>query len=174
MRYVVLLRAVNVGGRNRVPMAAFRALLTGLGHENVSTFIQSGNGLFSSDRDDMRALEGEIEAAIAGETGVQTTAFIRSGTEMASLVERNPFGEVSGLHVSFLSDDPAGERVAALDPAQFEPDAFRLGPRAMYLVYPNGTAGSILTNAVIERRLGVRATARNWNTVTRLMELSRE
>lgn len=174
MRYVVLLRAVNVGGRNRVPMAEFRGLLADLGHKKVGTFIQSGNGLFSSGRTDTRVMEEEIEEAIARQMAVQTTAFIRSREDLAVLIDLNPFDVVPGLHVTFLSEHPDVEALAALDPAQFEPDRYQPGDRALYLVYPNGVQGSKLTQALIERRLGVKATARNWNTVNKLLALTQE
>lgn len=174
MRYVVLLRAVNVGGRNKVPMADFRELLGRLGHGEVSTYIQSGNALFTSDRDDIGAMEAEIEDAIRSEMGVETSAFIRSADDLAVVIDGNPFGDVPGCHVSFLSSDPGDDRRASLDPASVAPDLFHFGDRALYLVYPNGVQGSKLTNTLIERRLGVKATARNWNTVNRLLALARQ
>lgn len=175
MRYVVLLRGVNVGGRSRVPMADFAMILGSLGHEGVRTYIQSGNAVLASDRSDVTAMEEEIEHAIKRALGVETAAFIRSPEELARVVAGNPFGDdAPRLHVSFLSTQPAESDLARLDPAQFEPDALAPGERALYLTYPNGVHKSKLTNTLIERRLGLKATARNWNTVNKLLDLARE
>ncbi len=173
LRYVVLLRAVNVGGR-KVPMADFAAMLRSLGHEEVRTYIQSGNAVFTSERADIPAMEDEIEQEIKRGLGVPTVAFIRSPDELERIVAGNPFGpDAPRLHVSFLSGQPSESDLARLDPAQFEPDAFALGDRALYLIYPNGVHVSKLTNSLIERRLGLQATARNWNTVNKLLSLAR-
>jgi uncharacterized protein (DUF1697 family) len=154
-------------------MGDFSAILASLGHQEVRTYIQSGNALFTSDRDDVTAMEREIEAEIGRVLGVETVAFIRSPDELERVVGGNPFGEdAPRLHVSFLSGQPSESDLARLDPAQFEPDAFALGERALYLIYPGGVHRSKLTNSVIERRLGVKATARNWNTVNRLLAMT--
>lgn len=153
-------------------MPVFRSLLAGLGHADVSTFIASGNAVFTSDRDDAAAMEREIEAAIKEETGVDTAAFLRTAAEMRDVVDGNPFDEAAGLHVTFLSEQPEEERLANLQSMPFEGETVRPGDRVLYLVYPDGTARSKLTNTSIEGRLGVQATARNWNTVTKLVELS--
>lgn len=173
MRYVVLLRAVNVGGR-KVPMSDFAAILRSLGHEEVRTYIQSGNAVFTSERSDFAAMEDEIEQAIERELGVPTVAFIRSPEELERILAANPFGEnAPRLHVSFLDGQPSESDLARLEPAQFEPDAFALGERALYLIYPGGVHRSKLTNSLIERRLEMKSTARNWNTVNKLLDLAR-
>lgn len=175
MRYVVLLRGVNVGGRSRVPMRDFSTILASLGHKDVLTYIQSGNAVFTSDRDDPAVMEEEIDRAIERTLGVETVAFIRSPEELERVVQGNPFGaDAPGLHVSFLNGQPSDSDLARLDPAQFEPDAFALGERALYLIYPEGVHRSKLTNTLIERRLGRKATARNWNTVKKLLALTGE
>jgi uncharacterized protein (DUF1697 family) len=153
-------------------MPVFRSLLAGLGHGDVSTFIASGNAVFTSDRDDVTAMEREIEAAIKEETGVNTAAFLRTAAEMREIVDGNPFDETAGLHVAFLGEQPEEKRLADLQSMAFEGERLDPGDRVLYLVYHNGTARSKLTNTLIEGRLGVQATARNWNTVTRLVALS--
>lgn len=174
MRYVVLLRAVNVGGR-KVPMADFAAILSGLGFQSVRTYIQSGNAVFTSEREDVAAMEAEIEQAIERMLAVETVAFIRSPEELERIVAGNPFADdAPRLYVSFLSGQPAATDLSRLHPAQFEPDAFAPGERVLYLIYPNGVHRSKLTNSLIERRLGLKSTARNWNTVNKLLDLARE
>jgi uncharacterized protein (DUF1697 family) len=174
VKYIALLRAVNVGGHNKLPMAGFRALLADLGHDDVRTFIQSGNAVFSSDRHDIDAMEREIEAAIRQAFAVETPVFIRTSDEMAAVVAGNPFPEDGILHVAFLSDHPDESRLAQFDPQKFEPDRFAPGDRALYLLYPNGVHKSKLTPTAIERQLGVKQTTRNWNTVNTLLEMAQE
>jgi uncharacterized protein (DUF1697 family) len=152
-------------------MADFRALLAGLGHGDVRTFIQSGNAVFSSDRADTEAMEREIAVAIHQAFAVDTPVFIRSADELAAVVAGNPFPEDGILHVAFLSAQPEESRLAQFDPRKFEPDVFAAGDRALYLLYPNGVHRSKLTPTVIERQLGVKQTTRNWNTVNKLLEL---
>lgn len=178
MRYVALLRAVNLAGHRRVSMADLRDLLSSLGYGDVSTYLQSGNALFSSPRDDPETVEKDIERAIENAFGIQVPALIRRSVELASVVAGNPFPHALArpalLHVCFLSAPVDPAELATLDARQFEPDEYRPGDRAIYLWYPNGSQQSKLSNVFWERRLGVIATSRNWNTVTKLLEHSAE
>ena len=175
MRYVALIRGINVGGKAKLPMADLRAVMIGLGHADVSTYIQSGNVVFTSDRDDSAALEREIERGIAREAQLEVSAMIRSHAELAAVVAGNPFPESaarpSELHVSFLSAAPDADRLRGIDPARFAPDEYRLGDRVLYLRCPNGVGRSKLAGYPWERDLGLRATSRNWNTVTKLLSM---
>lgn len=173
--YVALLRGINLGSRNRVAMADLRALVTGLGHEDVSTYLQSGNVVFraAGRAADLRlALEGGIR----GELGLDVTVLLRTKGELATLVAGNPFTEKAKapttLHVTFLAEAPKRARIRDLDPQVGEPDEFQVAGRDVYLHCPNGYGRSKLGNALFERRLGVAATTRNWKTVTSLAELA--
>jgi uncharacterized protein (DUF1697 family) len=176
MRYVALLRGINVGGAMKLSMPDLRALLESLGYSDVSTYIQSGNAIFTSPHDDSALIGREIEEGIAGELGLSVRVLIRTPAELAAIIEANPFPAAravpTSLHVSFLSSQPDDQRLAAIDPTRFAPDQFRLGDRVIYLHYPQGSGRSKLTNDLLERRLGVTATARNWNTVTKLLVLA--
>ena len=175
MRYVALIRGINVGGKAKLPMADLRAVVTGLGHADVATYIQSGNVIFTSHRHDSATLEREIERAIARETRLEVSVLIRSQAELTAVVAGNPFPESaarpSELHVSFLSAAPEADRLTGIDPARFEPDEYRLGDRVLYLRCPNGVGRSKLASYPWERDLGLRATNRNWNTVTTLLSM---
>jgi uncharacterized protein (DUF1697 family) len=153
-------------------MAGLRNVMTGLGYTDVATYIQSGNVVFSSDRDDPAELEREIEQRILQETGLDVSVMVRSQADLAAVIEGNPFQEAAAkpttLHVFFLSASPDEERLEQVDPRQFEPDEYRLGDRVMYLHCPNGLGRSKLAAYPWERRLGLRITSRNWNTVTKL------
>ncbi len=174
-RYVALLRAVNVGGRNRLPMPALRAELESLGHGEVTTVLQSGNVVLDSSLSSATAIAAGIEERIASAFGLDVTVILRSGAELAGVARRNPFlpheGELSQLHVAFLADAPAASLVAGLDSDRSPPDAFAVEGREIYLRFPNGSGRSKLTLDWFEHGLGTRATARNWRTVTRLVEL---
>lgn len=176
MRYVALLRGINVGGHAKVSMTDLRELLTSLGHTEVATYIQSGNALFTSPRERPDELAAEIEHRIALDLGLQVKVMIRTRNELAAVIEGNPFPlqeeKAAGVHVCFLSGDPDPARVATIDRGQFEPEEFRVGDRAIYLWYPNGTGRAKLTMPFLERSLGVSGTTRNWNTVTKLLSLA--
>jgi uncharacterized protein (DUF1697 family) len=173
-RYVALVRGINVGGRKKLAMSDLREVLGGLGYGDVETYLQSGNALFSTRKTGPDALRRKIEGALVERLGLDVKVLVRTTAELAEVVEGNPFPEGTSeprkLHVAFLSAAPDGETVAALDPAPYEPDELRLGERAVYLWYPNGYGRTKLTNDVLERKLGVTATTRNWNTVVALLE----
>jgi len=174
---VALLRAVNVGGRNRIAMARLRELLEGLGYGDVRTHLQSGNAVFTvaGTRGSEEGVAREIERALAEDLGLAARVLVRSRAELERVVAANPLLDVADDHarllVTFLSDAPDREVVGELAPAEFEPDVFALGEREIYTWYPDGVRATKLSNAFWERRLGVVATGRNWNTVTRLLEL---
>lgn len=175
-RYVALLRGINVGGHRRVAMADLRDLLAGQGHADVQTLLQSGNALFTSESVDPDGLASEIETAIAGRLGLKVAVLLRTGAELADVIAANPLPEAiaepAKLHVAFLSAAPEPGRLETLEAARFAPDTFVLGERALYVWYRDGAGRSKLTNDLIERRLGVTATSRNWNTITKLADLA--
>ncbi len=175
MRYAAFLRGINVGGRNMVPMAGLRVLLAELGYADIATHLQSGNAVFSSG-EDPDALERAMTAAVAGRFGVSCAVMVRTGTQVAAAVSGNPLEaepeNPSRFFVAFLSAPPSAARLTALEDVSLEPDALWVRGREAYLLCPAGAGQTKLTNAALERMLGVAATARNWNTVTRLAELS--
>jgi uncharacterized protein (DUF1697 family) len=176
VRYVALLRGINVGGHAKLPMADLRALLTSLGHSDVTTYLQSGNALFSSERESPSELAREIEAGIERDLTLRIPVLIRTHDELAAVIAENPFPagaqNPTRLHVGFLSKPVLPEQLNGIDAQRYAPDEFKVGDRAIYLWYPNGAGRTKLTANVWERHLGgVIATARNWNTVTTLKSL---
>ena len=175
-RHIALLRAVNLGPRNRVKMGELRAVLEGAGYEDVRTLLQSGNVVLSSGKEP-DAVAREMEQLIESELGVKTDVIVRSRDELASAIARNLIAEADEqpkrLQVSFLAGEPpaaAVERIAAMDVA---PERFELRGREAYAWHPDGIQRSKLARAVGDG-LGVSATARNWNTVKKLLELADE
>ena len=175
MPWVALLRGINVGGANRLPMADLRATMQVLGLKNVATYIQSGNVVFDtpgSDTSGEETLARRMREAIAERHGVDVPVVLRSADELLHSVTAHPAAE-SGidpklLHVLFLDREPSADTSVPIDPHQFEPDHWTITGREIYVTYPNDSARSKLTIDVFERALGVAATARNLNTVRKL------
>jgi len=174
--YAALLRGINVGRNKRIAMADLRALVEGLGHESVRTHLQSGNVVFESPKRSDKALAEGLEKAIASELGMDVTVLVRSSGELAAVVDAAPFAgrtdDPKQIHVAFLSAKPKAAAVKGFGIEEFAPDELQVIGREAHLLYPDGYARTKLTNAVIEKQLGVRSTSRNWRTVTALAELT--
>lgn len=175
--YIALLRGINVGGHGKVPMEKLRALCEGLGCEQVKTFIQSGNVVFKAAKCDPGTLSAKIEKKIVAELGFAVTVVTRTADELGKVIEANPFvtesrAEPAKVHVAFLSEAPTAEAVKALKIKTCDSEQARCSGREVYLYYRDGMGRAKMTGAVIERVLGVKATARNWNTVTKLYEMA--
>lgn len=175
-RYALLLRAVNVGGANRIAMKDLATALADAGLEEVRTLLQSGNVLCASDRREA-GVTALAEAAIRDGFGLEVTVVVRSAAELARVAASSPFGapgeelDPTTLHVAFFTAAPTKD-AAAVDQSRYAPDAFVVAGRDAYISYPNGSGRSKLTLAALERDLGVPGTARNWSTVQRLAELA--
>jgi len=169
--WVALLRGINLGGRNKVPMAELRELFEETGCGSVSTYIQSGNVLFTHPAGGRDALARRLEQAVQETFGVSSPVVLRTTAELVRIACSHPFGaDTSRSHVAFLDREPADPH--ALESLDVAPDRFELAGSEVYLLYPNGVHGSRLTGALLERRLGAIATLRNWRTVTSLAELA--
>ncbi|MGH9128545.1 MAG: DUF1697 domain-containing protein [Acidimicrobiales bacterium] len=175
---MALLRGINVGSHNRVGMAELRELVSGLGFGDVRTHMQSGNVIFTSDGALPAEAESKMQTALARLLGLEVRVIVRTRQELADVVAANPLGRVaadpSRYFVAFLSATPEPERSVGLEPASNEADQLVLSGREAYLWCPNGARETRLTNSFLEKRLGVAATSRNWNTVTRLLALAGE
>ncbi|MFO0694146.1 MAG: DUF1697 domain-containing protein [Polyangiales bacterium] len=174
MRYVALLRGINVGGKNKLPMKELVALVAGLGATDVESYIQSGNVIFEASASVARDFAGKLEAAIEARFGFESPVVLRSASELAAVLENPPFGEapLETRHVGFLAARPTEARVASLDPARSPGDSFVVRGSEIYLHLPNGVARSKLTNAYFDSKLGTTSTFRNWKTVVALAGLA--
>jgi uncharacterized protein (DUF1697 family) len=170
MKWVALLRGVNLGARNKVPMAQLRTLLEDAGYGNVRTYIASGNVLLDGPAG-KKKLASELERLVLNSFGVTTAVILRKPRELAAAVEAHPFDDTSETHVAFLAARPAKAAAARLE--DVDPGAVLAGTE-LYLRLPSGVHGSRLSNARIESLLGVAATLRNWRTVVALAELAAE
>ena len=192
--HVALLRGINVGGRNKVPMADLREVVTSLGHTGVSTYIQSGNVLFSTAEDDTAKLAAALGSAIEDRFGIWSSVVVLSRDELARVLAANPYPDEPNprmVHVVFLNGSPPRDlldRITAAEEAAAAKggrDTVRLaGPsagQALFLHTPDGFGTSELAQNVLKilappkkSRAGLAATARNWATATKLLSLSEE
>jgi len=166
--YVALLRGVNVAGHGKVKMGDLRRVFEGLGYSDVSTYIQSGNVIFTGD-----ASVGSVERAIAAELGMNVVVVLRTLAQLKNVVRRNPFADAdaSKVHVGFMAKRPGAAAVRALDLERFRPEDVVVVGSDVYLHLPNGMGRSKLPDYV-GRQLEAPITFRNWNTVTKLVELA--
>jgi uncharacterized protein (DUF1697 family) len=172
--HVALLRAVNVGGRS-LAMADLRKVAEGLGYGGVKTLLQSGNMIFDA-KAKADALEKTLEAALKKAVGLEADFMIRTAKELEAVIAANPFpGEAKSdpahLVVMFLKGRADAKAVDAVREAVKGREVVRHNGRELYITYPDGIGTSKLTGAIIEKKLGIRGTARNWNTVTKLAAL---
>jgi uncharacterized protein (DUF1697 family) len=177
-RQIALLRGINVGGRKKVPMARLRELMAELGYEDVRTYVQSGNVVFTGPEASPDTVARRLEQALEEAFGFDVAVVVRSRDELAAVVRTDPLGDratdPAKYLVSFLADAVDADRLADLDADEFAPEAFRLEGRELYLWLPDGVHSSRLAKALSDERLGTTATARNWRTVEKLLALADE
>ena len=168
-RWALLLRAVNLGPRNKLAMADLRSLLTDLGHDDVRTYLNSGNATFTSSRRSRTALVEEVEAGLRDRLGLGVRATVRTMPELEQALAGVPEGDSAYMLIAFLLDRPkpaAREEVEQWDVA---PDRVVLGDDVAYLAYSRDVHTSKLQASGVEKRLGVAATARTPATVRKLL-----
>ncbi|WP_170826875.1 DUF1697 domain-containing protein [Flavobacterium caeni] len=174
--YIALLRGINVSGQKLIKMDALRKALTELDFENVSTYIQSGNILFQSKTDDVKKLEKLIHDLIEKHFGFDVSVIVVTPQDLVDTMKSNPFAndhiELPQPYVSFLSDVPTNENTAILKAIDFQKDRFEIVGKNLYIHYADGAGQTKLSNAVIEKKLKLTSTARNWKTVLKLIELA--
>lgn len=171
-RFVALLRGINVGGHNKVPMAELRALGEGLGWSGVATYIQSGNLVFEA-AGKADALETILEAAIAQRFGIEVAVIVRAARDWSGYVAGNPFPEVAEaepnrLMLCLAKKAPARDCAAALEGKARDGEAVRLVGEALWIHYPAGAGQSRLSPSLIDRLAGSPVTARNYRTALKL------
>jgi uncharacterized protein (DUF1697 family) len=189
--HVALLRGINVGGRNKVPMAELREVVASLGHTGVSTYIQSGNVLFSTPDSDNAALASALESAISDRFGIWSSVVVVSRDDLARVLDGNPYPDEPNpklVHVVFMNSEPPAdllERIKAAESqaaAKGSRDTVTAAGEALFLHTPDGYGTSELAQAVFkiistpakQRQRGLAATARNWATATKLLSLCEE
>lgn len=174
-RHVVLLRGINLGAKRHVPMQDLREALEHTGYGDVGTLLQSGNVVLRSDADPA-ALERDLAATLRATFGFEIAVVVRTRDELAEVIARDPFtGEADDparYQVSFLSAEPEPAGVEELERAEVAPERVAVRGREVYAWHPGGVGRSELAKLITARRLSVEVTARNWRTVTKLLELA--
>jgi uncharacterized protein (DUF1697 family) len=174
--YVALMRGVNVGGKNKLPMKDLAAMFAEAGCTDVVTYIQSGNVVFRATQACAARVPAAIAKAVADRLGFRAPVVMRTAGELRGVARGNPFlragAEAESLHVLFLADRPSPAGVAALDPKRSPPDEFEVVGREIYLRCPNGVARTKLTNDYFDAKLATTSTMRNWRTVLKLVEMT--
>ncbi len=175
--HVLLLRGINVSGRNRLPMADLRALVAALGYGDVTTYLQSGNLVCTGD-DRADGVAAAVAAALSDELGLSVPVVGRTAAAWGAVVADNPLARLDDdpkkLHVTFLEGVPDPQRVAALtdESVAFAPERVEVVGAEAFLHCPGGYGETRLSNTFLEKRLGRVATTRNWRTVLALAELA--
>ena len=173
--FVVLLRAVNVSGKNIIKMAELRSALISAGFEQVSTYIQSGNIILRSNSKKQQVRDA-IKELIDHQFGVKTEAFVLTLTELETALRYHPFDsscEPNKVFVTFLSDIPGEDLLENLKKADHGAEAFEVNNKVLYFHVPDGMAKAKMNNNYFEQKLKVVATGRNLNTVRKLIELAK-
>lgn len=171
--YIVLLRGVMPSGKNRVPMAQLRAVLSDAGFGSVRTYIQSGNALVQSSLA-APEIEARVHDLIKTQIGPDLVVVVRTAAQLQQMLDGNPFPHLDISRVFFVAfaQAPLSHKVADLLAEEFAPEQVVITPEAGYLYIPGSAARSKLSNTYLEKKLGVSATTRNFNTVSKLIELS--
>jgi uncharacterized protein (DUF1697 family) len=173
--FIALLRGINVGGNNKMPMADLRALLSGLGFGHIQTYIQSGNAVFMADEENCETVRLQIETAIADKFGSAVKLIVLTAAEILKAAACNPYASITDdpakLHLGFMADEPD---IIALEALRTKPrgtDQWTVADRIFYLHAPDGIGKSILV-PFVERTLKVPVTFRKWRTVITLVNLA--
>ncbi|MCD6010554.1 MAG: hypothetical protein K0Q79_416 [Flavipsychrobacter sp.] len=173
IRYVAFLRGINVSGQKLIKMEALRQYFELPGFKNIVTYIQSGNVLFDSKETDADKLVVKIEKQLAKQLGYEVPVVIRSLDEIKDVIRKNPFQkemEERKLYVHFLSGAPDKALHSSLEAYKSAGEDYKIIGKEMYFLAP-GMGNSKLTNTLIERKLGVTTTARNWATINKVLTL---
>ena len=174
-RHVALLRGINVGGKNLLPMKDLVVMFESAGCGDVATYIQSGNVVFSATAALAKKLPTTIEAELTKRFGHRVPLVMRSAAEISAAIASNPFAkddsDTAQLHLAFLAAAPNAAQIASLDPKRSPPDEFAVIGRDLYLKLPNGVGKTKFTNAYFDGKLATTSTVRNWRTVNTLLDM---
>ncbi len=177
-KYISILRGINVGGNRKILMVDLKNLFLKLGFSNIQTYIQSGNVIFDSDKNESDSeLELLIQEAINETFHFDVPVIVKTIDELAESIANNPFwkeknADIDRLHLTFLKEMPAQEKLMKIVNHVFSPDNFQVVGKDVFVYCSTGYSDSKLTNQFFESKLGTTATTRNWKTVIKLHELS--
>ena len=174
-RLIALLRGINVSGQKKIKMSELKILFENLGFQNVETYIQSGNVIFSFKEKSTTKIANKISSVKKSKYNFDVQVIILTPMEIDLALRNNPFikkrKEIDGLYVTFLSAEPLVENINKLNDMSFQTEEYFINKKIIYLFLPNGAGKAKLNNNFIENKLKVICTTRNWNTVTTLSKL---
>lgn len=176
--YIALLRGINVSGQRKVPMADLRSMLHRMDFINIFTYIQSGNVIFGSDNKDTAILEERIKQQIRDSFGFEVPILVKSEADFRKIIEKNSFIDPEALEQNqvyfvLLKNTPEKDRLMKFEKERFENEKFSLTEECVYLLCEKGYGKAKLNNNLIERKLKVEATTRNYRTMMKLWEMAR-
>jgi uncharacterized protein (DUF1697 family) len=176
---ISMLRGVNVGGHNKIKMEALRALYESLKFEDPRTYVQSGNVIFRSKEKNSAALAKKIQNAVERTFGFYPAVILRTPDELRRAIAATPFAAARNLEpgkilVTFLAGDPGPEAQTTLLSLKAYPEELHLKGRELFIYFPNGAGKSKLPWSSVEKLLGTTGTARNWNSVTKMLAIAEE
>jgi len=174
---VSMLRGVNLLSHNRIKMDALRALYESIGLRDAETYVVSGNVVFRTKARNLTALARRIENVIERSFGFRPRVILRTPAELRDVVARNPFAKRSGIEpskllVTFLESHPAAEALEQVLKIKPDPEEMHIRGREVYIYFPDGMGRSKLSWVTVEKKLKTSGTGRNWNSVTRLLEIA--
>lgn len=177
--YISILRGVNVSGKNLIKMPALKAMYEQLGFDKVTTYVQSGNVIFTGKTAEPNKLEKKIAQQIAKTFACEVPVIVLPLNTLTKVITKNPLAKDEALdpkflHVTFLATKPKPYELNALEGKLQRGERISVSGQAVYLYCPNGYGTSKLTNNFLESRLGVVATTRNWRTTNELLRLAQE
>ncbi|MCH4824406.1 DUF1697 domain-containing protein [Gramella lutea] len=177
MKKIAILRGINVGGKRKILMADLKALFEKTGLENIKTYIQSGNIIFNSNSNNFE-LEKILENSIRERFGFNVPVIVRNSDELQNSITHNPFynknADINKLHLTFLKEKPSKEYLDEIQSFNYEPDNFKIDGQNVFLFIDGKYHKTKLSNTFFEKKLKVGATTRNWKTVLKLIELSKD
>jgi uncharacterized protein (DUF1697 family) len=176
--YISFLRGINVGGHAKIKMKDLAELYESLGFKNVRTYVQSGNVVFESNGNNIDPIIKKIETGIQKQFGLDVKVMVRTPEEIKRIIKNNPFLkrkdiDIVRLHVIFLSRKPEPALIKDLKINKKESEEFLISGSEIYLYFPEGMGTAKLQPGILEKKLNIAATARNWNTVNALAEMSK-
>ena len=176
IKYLALLRGINVSGHNMIKMDALKKMLENMGFQNVETYIQSGNIFFDSEEENAASVGFKIKQEISKVFGYDVPVIMVSKTDLELCFKNSPFlkekeCDTKKLYVTFISKELSPLAINDLKISNFKPDEVAIDSSRIYIKYAIGAGKTNLDQKYIEKKLNVVSTIRNWNTVTKLLEM---
>lgn len=175
--YISILRGINVSGKNIIKMEALKQLFEGLGFQNVTTYVQSGNVIFSVKQMDIQKLENLIRLQIEKDFGLKVPVIVLTKEKLKQAIDKNPFAndkDQTFLHFTFLAQNSVSYSYESIENKKMNGEEIHIDKNVVYLYCPNGYGKTKLTNTFLENKLKVTATTRNWKTITELLKIAEQ